>query len=921
MAVNNENRISRFLDDISPEITPSITQCDLFDEADEYFKLLNIYGNTKSVEAKKSIDFAIMRVLYSLAKYTNAKKLIDIDIVKFKEALDLIKEPLYQYHERITERFQIGFRKVAAILDYVHCTNDFSQHAKVSRKSNTESQFEALISTTNDKEAITKWVDLSVEYLKQIHTKSTKNTRRALVNFLNYISKRYDRIPHPFSYMSKPRHKQFLSEYKEFEKSNTGDLTYLFRFSEFIIDNYMTEYEGDENIVIGYPIVTESQLFDYQNRSNRPKKDQTDKLLIPTSLLFLMRDIISDDDFAFPKSLSSHYFDRINENGERERVFSPVPSYLFLTMLEIPIRKIQAQMLDSGEGDLVEFRNGEWVHCTSEHAGYWKGKGASVVNRGVLRALSDVAGAGFYINTNKTQDLRVGFGEHSGYTIPWYNQELVAHFQALRNFQVKYNPVKAPIAYKNINPSFLLNDGRPSEMVLEQIPDRYYLFRDPASKHPESPISSNKLHRFFLEIMQEAEKRLKEQGENLQIITKVNEITGQPERAIYSPHGLRVAGLTAMAENGVPIEVLSKIVAGHASILMTLHYVIYSDRKVSEVLTTARKEIENQAKDGLREWLKDAAFEDAKQYLFANNDNAIAQLLSNVDAAFMTSNSYGICPYAGTRCNDGGEETKKATKTTAAKYAPVRGGKGNCVMCRHFVTGKEWTIEIWLHTNKLFEAINHLSVEIDDLREKRKSLTKQRYDFIKKQQQHLIPVTLVDDIKSLDFIIEEKSETLNDTIYSAHASYNIYNALKKLLGKNELGDSSNLGDGGSLLAFGDEGSDATCVEASKFASQHLLVAASRLYPQFNDSRIELERNHFVDQVYANSGVMPISLSPMTSDEKKVALDAASDYLLNKLSDVELKNLHSGNVKLEDLDINLEKLVSCATNNNLIEELR
>ena len=144
------------------------------------------------------------------------------------------------------------------------------------------------------------------------------------------------------------------------------------------------------------------------------------------------------------------------------------------------------------------------------------------------------------------------------------------------------------------------NDGRPSEAILQQIPDRFYLFRNPSALEPQSPMSSNVLHRYFLDIMQEAEKRLQEQGEEIQIITKINEQTGQPERAIYSPHGLRVAGLTAMAENGVPIEVLSKIIAGHASILMTLHYIVYSDRKVTEVLNGARKKIETQAKQGLR---------------------------------------------------------------------------------------------------------------------------------------------------------------------------------------------------------------------------------------------------------------------------------------------------------------------------------
>ncbi len=906
---NKEASAKKFLDKLSAKRVPETRLSTLFGEAVKYFISLDIYGNAIKKESRRSIDSFILKTLDSLEAYTEASSLGEIKIAEFKAALDLIKEPYFQYNKDISESVKIGFRKTATILDHIHSTNGFSQYAKIHRRNNTETKFNALIKSVSGRAEMSRWVELSTEFIDQLHTKNTKKARAAIVNFLKYLAQKYETTPHPFVYLSKQRHKEFIDEYKKLNKGYATDLIHLLRLSEYVIDNYMKDVDADENTTLGFPIVTEGQIYSGKHRQEKPNKTQTDKLLIPANLLFLMRDIISGSDFAFPKSLHNHYFDYINETGQKNRKFNPVPSYLYLAMLEVPIRKIQAQMLDSGEGDVVEFSNSEWRPSTTKHARFWQKQGASVVNRGVLKKLEGIDGAGFYINTNKTQDIKVGHGEHSGYTIPWYNQDLVSHFQALKDFQITYNPVTKPKAYRDIDNSFLLNDGRPSEAVLEKIPDRFYLFRNPSSVDPESPVSSNVLHRYFLDIMHEAEKRLHEQGEDIQIITKFNEETGQPERAIYTPHGLRVAGLTAMAESGVPIEILSKIIAGHASILMTLHYIVYSDRKVSEVLNSARKEIENQAKAGLREWLKDAAFEDAKRYLHAKNDDAIAQLLANVDAAFMTSNSYGICPYAGTRCHDGGDEVKKATKTTKAKYGPVRGGKSNCVMCRHFVTGKEWSIELWLHTNKLFEVINHLSVEVDTLRVQRKTLSKERYAFIKKQQQHLIPVTLVDEIKNLDFVIEEKSEALNDAIYSAHASYNIYRAIKELVEGKELNDFNHPNSLASVAVIDKNESEIVCVETSKFASQHLLVAASRLYPQFKDSRVELERNHFVDQVYANSGIAPISLTPMSDEEKKLALDAASDYLLRKLSDAELKSLHGGGVSVEELSIKKEKLIS------------
>lgn len=46
----------------------------------------------------------------------------------------------------------------------------------------------------------------------------------------------------------------------------------------------------------------------------------------------------------------------------------------------------------------------------------------------------------------------------------------------------------------------------------------------------------------------------------------------------------------------------------------------------------------------------------------------------------------------------------------------------------------------------------------------------------------MILVILVDEIKSLDFIIEEKLEILNDIIYSVYVVYKIYNGIKNMFG-------------------------------------------------------------------------------------------------------------------------------------------
>jgi len=884
----------------------------LYNQAYRHFKPLNIYGTATTEGGIRTTDLNIRRVFHGLSVYFNLKSLNDLSYGVFEKALDLIKEPKYAYHKDIPEGTKIAFRRIAKILDYNESSTRFSEYAKIHRKTLAGYSLEDFRKKHGSSESALQWVSFIQEYIDQIQNKSTKTTRRALNGFLKYLENRYDPIPSPIEYLSKARHNEFVEKYKQQYPKYREHLTYLFRFSEYVINTYMSEFDEDGSIRLGYPIVTESQLYSDLHRASKKKNFQSNKLVIPTNILFLMRDIILENNFAFPKSLASHYFDYFDNNtGKNIRVFNPVAAYVLLVMLEIPVRKIQVQMLDSGEGDVVRYQGRNWVENTSPQANYWKARSFSRINRGILTKikLNDRYAAGFYINTNKTADIKVGFGEDSGYIIPWNNEVLISYFQELRAFQEKYNPCLTPKKYKDIDISFLHNDGIPSKAILEQIPDRFYLFRNPNGDDPASPISSNVIHRFFLEILYEAEKRLNSDGFPIKIIEKFNPKSGQPERAIYTPHGLRVAGLTAMAESGVPIEILSKIIAGHSSILMTLHYIIYSDRKVSETLSTARKDIEANAKKSLQNWLKDTAFEDAKKYLAANNNNSIIQLLENVDAAFVSGNYYGLCPYAGTRCHDGGDLIKKETKTTKAKYGPVKGGKKNCAMCRHFVTGKPWMFELWIHTNKLLESICFLSKELDKFKEDKKLKTKQRYEFVKKQQQHLIPITLIDEIKQLDAILEEKSEFLNDVIDSAHASYNLLEEVKKIPDtKQDNVPHERL----ELTSQGEAKYYSEFIEASSFASQHFLVSASRLYPQFEDARVEMERNAFIDQIYAHNGLVPLSLAPLTEEEKKSALDASSTYLLEKLSQIELEQLHKGTVKLESLNISASELTEKET---------
>ncbi|RXF04933.1 hypothetical protein [Pseudoalteromonas phenolica] len=103
-------------------------------------------------------------------------------------------------------------------------------------------------------------------------------------------------------------------------------------------------------------------------------------------------------------------------------------------------------------------------------------------------------------------------------------------------------------------------------------------------------------------------------------------------------------------------------------------------------------------------------------------------------------------------------------------------------------------------------------------------------------------------------------------------------------------------------------------EQNKFRQQDLLVQASRLYAHVRDNDLEQERNHFIDKVMLNAGMMPITMGSLTETEVKNASDALASYLTYKFTDQELNQLDANAVTLQQLGVKIqstEQLINMA----------
>ena len=93
----------------------------------------------------------------------------------------------------------------------------------------------------------------------------------------------------------------------------------------------------------------------------------------------------------------------------------------------------------------------------------------------------------------------------------------------------------------------------------------------------------------------------------------------------YFPlHTLRVSLITSFAlEGGVPIPVLSKLVAGHSRIIMTLYYTKIGQAYMKKVMSEAEDKLRLASEQQFKEFLINTEYNDLKLGAAFNDDSAL----------------------------------------------------------------------------------------------------------------------------------------------------------------------------------------------------------------------------------------------------------------------------------------------------------
>lgn len=599
----------------------------------------------------------------------------------------------------------------------------------------------------------------------------------------------------------------------------------------------------------------------------RDAPGQTSRDALPSYILNEMKSVITEDDFAFSRKNSPYVTVFDSQEGAMVNTWFPALPICLYLMLEAPIRAHQARWLDSGLLDERLFDISAGTERLNDSKTAIRGR-----REGALRLQGDVILSekwlSLWINTNKTAIYDSG---DVGYSIPYVSDEATTLISKMIDWQRRYMPaLVAPVSY------FRFDEHIAERTRLKGTgPQIAPLFRDPTSKNNNEPVSYARLGRFYTAVLEETQDRIRlKYGKSVTLVKKMPD--GKTRWAV-DLHTLRVSGITAMIESGVPLEVVSQFVAGHATLVMTLHYLKFSPKKLRQFLFEAHERMKNDT-GFLESELFNENLDVFRPFLLGQDGQGIGPGFDafKEQSGLLSINSEGICP--GTSCSTGGPAFKGG-------FGPVPGGQ-RCGLCRYWLTGPAHLLGQVASVNNLAYVIRKKGLKVAGLQDEK------------------IEAEDAGDsrtVRRLRDRIELLNRELAIDLEEWTARYNYASRSVELL-DTYLASKASVEGSATQLPVLTRGSSmelkVTLEQSHEFALLDQITQMSDFVTGFANTEAGLEKNSVLSKMMTANGISPFLLS-LNDDQAHEAGNLLSALVLQQVRAQELDDVLSGRTQLSD----------------------
>lgn len=581
------------------------------------------------------------------------------------------------------------------------------------------------------------------------------------------------------------------------------------------------------------------------------------------------------------------------------QMWSPVVAMILLVKLHLPLRTYQVRLLDSGESDTWRYHEGCWVQnkndfsCGSSKRPYAKG-----VFRRTYDLMTETYATGIYISTNKTADKNRDEIDR-GYTIPWQHKELLYWLEKLRNWQEKYNPIIEPVSASTLKSKHI---GKVKSLAtLRAMGDFCFLFRDASAKKIEDrnkPINNTPIFLAWYQLLKQLERNFVDtghtlsDGSSLKLVEEYSEDTYEHAKikTLFPLHSLRVSLITAYTmDTELPLPVVSKLLAGHTRLLMTIYYNKITPSVMAEKMEEAHAALDSKSETSLRTFLKDAELSQIQARIACNSEESMEAAIANRNPIGWEHRSAGLCLVGGNTirsdelstiggCWNGGELLVSKGDSFLV-YGAVPHGPENCIRCRWFITDASYLPSLNSQFNqisyKAHQAAN-IAVEIEGELEALK-------DKLFFAEEEGVPFTRHDELQILERRYEKQRVEADEYAKDYIACFNLIQRLMDIENQRSNDDVSQ-----KLVSVGSTEDLAVSMRFIETKSEllhlSLLCEDAEFYPDLLDDlrktpAIE-KRTRQLSRMMMQKGYQPIL---MEMDERAQLI--AANALLRKMAKI------------------------------------
>ena len=573
----------------------------------------------------------------------------------------------------------------------------------------------------------------------------------------------------------------------------------------------------------------------------------------------------NDPDCVWRKRMTPVYRNYSNNKlrtiiGAREcyELWSPVRWVLLYIKLELPLRTIQVRLLDSGEADTWYYEGGNWrLNDGFLKQGSEKRPHQFGVFRRIITPDNGQQMTGLYINTNKTADINKD-KLAAGYVVPWQHEKTLYWLERLRGWQEKFNPIMAPTSWTSLEVKHFGKIKHPE--ILKQMGHACFLFRDASARKigdRQKPIIQGSTDKPWYKLLSYLEERCVKRNETLQNGDKLAFVVRDRSKlapaTLYPLHSLRVSIITAYAlDGGVSMAILSKCIAGHARIIMTLYYTKVGVARVTRELQEAEKRLLENEHEEFRLFLKDATYQQIEQVSAFNDSAALNAVVQSKTASSWVVEDKGICPMACGGCSTGGSLIKtEKHRDDKTIFAPVPGYplQKNCARCRWFITGPAFLPGLVAHFNYISKELTDCSEryvrvegQVNELEDKRATCDAKG-----------MPFSGVEKLNSLYRHYEQEAERADKLGNDLHATIRLIKRSLEIL-RSVPNDVSHL----QLVPAGSlQDLEFALRDVSEMHQLEVICENSVIYPETDASKAALRRSQILDAMLELNGRPPV----------------------------------------------------------------